>query len=441
MALPLPKVVADTGPGGGLVTAMGGMNSLSNDMLLRQINAVKAQYAPLTAQADAASKLAYANLMGPQFLAKLMGNEDILASMTPEQQNQALKIVYRAGSGQGTGNALLGSQPISQAQVGGNPLAMPSPQKNPSLSSWIIDKMKNIFSGDQQQGAAPQQSINAFSQQPGLSEQDQQAISNMKPGDSYVVQGKGNNSGYSYDQNNNNVVATPAQIDAAVNKQSDTNQNSFAENAGTYAGIKEEGKEAGKIRAQDIKELNDIVFNADTKLATLNDLNDMIASPEMREIRQLPLAGSHELSWYAREGTPAQQQLVGRIRSQMGNVIKDSSRDFAGQFRKGEQQLLSGMKANDSDTIDTMIGKQESLTTMAKLLRERAALTSKYMTEGHINKLQAQDIADKQLDGAAIRNQIHDKLNPIVTIRNKKTGEKRTMSIGEARNLGAKPNV
>ncbi len=36
MALPLPKVVADTGPGGGLVTAMGGMNALAHNMLKRK---------------------------------------------------------------------------------------------------------------------------------------------------------------------------------------------------------------------------------------------------------------------------------------------------------------------------------------------------------------------------------------------------------------------
>lgn len=36
MALPLPKVVADVGPGGGLVTAMGGINALAHNMLKRK---------------------------------------------------------------------------------------------------------------------------------------------------------------------------------------------------------------------------------------------------------------------------------------------------------------------------------------------------------------------------------------------------------------------
>lgn len=419
MALPLPKVVADVGPGGGLVTAMGGMNALSNAMLDTQINKTKAQYAPMTVQADAASKLAYANLMGPQFLAKLMGNPDVVANSPQLQDPATIQKLYQAGMGGGTGNALM-QMPGGQGQ--------PQQPSNNSLSSWFADKIKGITDG----GAAPQQQapMNPLAQ---LNPQDQQRASSMQPGDSFVVgqQGRGADSGYSYDANGNNVVGQPKPYTPPAPQN-------YAEKAGAYEGVKEEGKEAGKIRAQDIKELNDIVFNADTKLATLDDINSMIASPEIREIRQLPLAGRHEMGWYAKEGTPAQQQLVGRLYTQMGNIIKDSSRDFAGQFRKGEQQLLQGMKPNDSDTVDAMIGKSESLTVMTKLLRQRAALTSQYMTQNHINKLQAQDIADKQINGDQIRSGVHDSLNPTVTLRNPKTGEVVTVPISEARQGGFK---
>jgi len=81
MALPLPRVVADVGPGGPLVTSMMGTNALTKSNLENQIKKVEAQYAPITAQAQAASKLAYANLMGPQFLAKMLGNPDIAAML------------------------------------------------------------------------------------------------------------------------------------------------------------------------------------------------------------------------------------------------------------------------------------------------------------------------------------------------------------------------
>src|SRR5690349_1453047 len=107
MALPLPRVVPDTGPGGGLVTAMGGMNSLANDMILRKINQIKAQYMPLTTQAEAASKLAYANLMGPQFLAKLLGNDSAIANMGDANAKAALQKAFAAGMGGGTGANLL----------------------------------------------------------------------------------------------------------------------------------------------------------------------------------------------------------------------------------------------------------------------------------------------------------------------------------------------
>jgi hypothetical protein len=387
MAVNIPNLQPSVSP---IVEGISRGNALTDQMMKTKMDQIQARYAPISARADVASKLAYANLMGPQFLAKLMGNDSALANMSESQKKQALDMLYRTGSGQGTGNALMSND-----------------QESMSPLDWIGNKIKNVFSDNSQPGniQQPQQNVLSSMARPNLSNQDQNNISRMQPGDSYTIQGSGElplqNIGYN--RNNENDYSS---------QNIPQKQQTYAEKTGAYKGVVEEGQEAGKIRAQDIKDLNDSVFNADTKLATLNDLNDMIASPQMREIRQLPLAGSHELSWYSKEGTPEQQQLIGRIKSQLGNVIKDSSRDFAGQFRKGEQQLLSGMKANDSDTIDTMIGKQESLTTMTQMLRDRSALTSKYMDKFHINKLQAQDLADKQINGDAIRSKVHNKLNP-----------------------------
>lgn len=58
MALPLPRVVADVGPGGGLVTAMQGMNALTASNLNNQIKRVEAQYAPQMTAAELAYKQA-----------------------------------------------------------------------------------------------------------------------------------------------------------------------------------------------------------------------------------------------------------------------------------------------------------------------------------------------------------------------------------------------
>lgn len=389
-------------PGGGLWNVykniVGGSNSLTQQQLANQY------YAPIQ-QANAMSKLAYANLVGPQFLAKLMGNDSILANIPDEQKQSALKNIYNAGIGQSSAGNIF-SHPLSPQNNG-----------NQSLSSFLVDKMKNIFNQPSTNLPMNTPSNNSLANQSILSQEDKSGINQLTPGQSYVIKGNLNNS------------------------QPLSNDNSsFSENVGRYKGIVQEGEASGKIRAQDIKELNDTVFNGETNQTTLDSLSNILSSPEFEQIRQIPLAGHHELSYYSKFGTPEQQNMVGQYYTLTGNVIKDSARDFAGQFRKGEQQLLEGMKPNPSDTVDVARGKAETLSVMNKLLTERSRLTSEMMNQYHVNKLQAQEMADKKINGNVIRQQIHNKLNPTVTIRNRTTGEIMTVPIEEARKRGV-PNV
>lgn len=408
MTLPLPKVVADVEPGGGIATARRGLNALTQSNLENEIKKIQAQYAPITVPAEAASKLAYANLMGPQFLAKLMGNTDILANIPDEQKRKALNMLYAAGSGQGTGNAIVNPNIFNQL----------GQQREISPVKRAINSIGNMFGFNGQPN-------NILMQQPNLSPEDRQSIANMSPGQSYVVQG---NQPQEYQ-------STPPSSEFIT-----PSSQSFPENVGTYKGIVEEGQESGKIRANDIKELNNIVFTGETNQETLNGIADILASPIFEQIRQVPLAGQHELAYYAKFGTPEQQNMVGQYYTLTGNLIKDSSRDFAGAFRKGEQQLLQTMKPSEGDMVDTARGKSEALSYLNKLLTERARLTSQIMNKYHVNKLQAQELADKEINGVEIRRQIHEHLNPVITIRNKTTGEVKTIPIKEARELGV-PNV
>jgi hypothetical protein len=388
--------------GGNILSTLGSLNELQKQHLENKY------YAP-TAQANAMSKLAYANLMGPQFLAKLMGNTDILANIPPEQRQQALDMLYKAGAGQGTGAGA-----SSQQQQPTNPFNTGSSDESPLAK--MVNHVKDAFGfGDKKSPAmgAPQAPTNPLAQmQPNLSQQDTQNINQLTPGDAYTVQGN----------QPTNPMAQGAQA--------------FPENVGRYKGIVEEGQESGKIRAKDIEELNNTAFSGETNQSTLDNISNILSSPEFEQIRQVPLAGNHELSYYAKFGTPAQQQMVGKYYTLTGNIVKDSARDFAGAFRKGEQQLLQGMKPAPSDTVDTARGKTEALSYMNRLLTERSKLTSQIMSERHINKGQAQELADKQINGGAIRDEIHQKLNPTVTIRNKKTGEVKTIPIGDAKKLG-----
>lgn len=402
MALPLPRVVADVGPGGPLVTALRAHNALMSDIYDRQIKGVQAQYAPLTTQADAASKMAYANLMGPQFLAKLMGNSDVVANSPQLQDPATIAKLYQAGMGGGTGNAMMG-----------NPMMQP-PQNQSGLQG-MVNSVKNAFGFGQQpqgQGGQPQNSLlenpnqgNQLTPAQKFSQENPQIIQQMR--DQFEKTGQAQ---YTIPENQGALQPSFPQ-----NSSPNVGKNTYAENAGIQGGIKAEGIEQGKIRAKEIEELNNTVFNAKTNQTTLDDISNILASPTFEKMRQTPILGHHELSYFAKFGTPEQQQMVGQYYTLTGNIIKDASRDFAGQFRKGEQQLLQGMKPSPGDTVDTARGKTESLSYLNKMLAERSSLTSQYMNQYHINKGQAQDMADQQVHGDVIRQNVHNKLNPTPT--------------------------
>lgn len=332
------------------------------------MNMTKAAYAPLTMQADAASKLTYANLMGPQFLAKLMGNEDILANLSPDQRDAALKKIYQAGAGQGMGNPLLNS---------GN-------NQSPSF----FDKLKNFFTTTNQnsQQFNPQQG-NATTQNSVFSDEDKKNISNMKPGDSYMVQGN-----------------QPQELI--------DNKDKFYENVARAKGIKEEGQKAGELRAQNINDLGETIKTSQDKITTLKGLNGILSSPEIRQMRSTPALGAHELNWYKQYGTPDQQQMVGSLMTLTGSVIRDSARDFPGPFRKGEQELFNNMKVNLGDTVDSAIGKAQALNYLTQMKYQRSAVAYQLMQSKHISQADAFIQADKQLNGNAIRNKIYNELNP-----------------------------
>ncbi len=177
-------------------------------------------------------------------------------------------------------------------------------------------------------------------------------------------------------------------------------------------GLSERDKELSKQDARKISALDEIVLSNSSKLDTFNELNGILGSKEFEAIRQNPIAGSHELGWFSKFGTKDQQELVGKAQTYMGNIIKDSARDFAGQFRVGEQALLNNMKPNPGDSLDMMKGKAEALTFLTTMMSKRAELEADYMRNSGLSPLQAKQAADKILDPKALKQEIHTILHP-----------------------------
>lgn len=149
MALPLPQVVPDTGPGGSIVTAMRGINSLTNDNLEAQIRGAQAQYAPYANYWDTVTKQQEAQWLPFKYYSEAMSNP--LLWLTNPQGAQAL------AANLGKFLPATPNVPMSSANI-------PMPSQGSGLLSLALNKM---FSPDSRSAA----SSNALNQTnlPGVS--------------------------------------------------------------------------------------------------------------------------------------------------------------------------------------------------------------------------------------------------------------------------------
>jgi len=411
MAIPLPQVVADVGPGGPLVTSMRGINALRSDMLANKIKAIEAQYAPITAQANAASKLAYSNLMGPQFMAKLMGNENLLANLPDDQKQAALQSIYQAANGNNNGLNMLNKLP----------------QQEPSMMNQIGNKIKGWFGG----GGSQAQPTNALSSNQQAQQMPQQTPQQAPQQAQQSYDPQLNRGGQGY----NESLRPSAQAPQVAPQQKPT----FAENVGAYKGVVGEATESGKIRAQHEKEFADQYEGALTREDSYNQLTNIATSPTFQEMRRsIPFFQDKQLKVLSKIGTPQQQQMIGDFITTSQELVKDTVNSFKGARLAGELGVAQSMKISPDDTINVMLGKLEAGATYNQFAKQRASIASDLMTNQHMNKKQALEKADKMMDGRNIRNDIHNRLNPTVTIKNPSTGEIITISIEEARRRGVK---
>lgn len=443
----LPKVVADTGPGGGLPTAYKALNELQKENITNK-------FLPYTLGSNALSKIAFSSLVGPQAAVKLLGNEAAMANMTPEQQKAALRMANSITAGQGQGgtpqqatNAMVSNQMNGSQQGDQNPL------------SNLVNFIKTGF-GFNKGSAQPQQQANPMAQQPNVSPQDQNAMNNLQPGQSYVVQGNNQAPGYGASDIPNNLSPTehadmvsgrPGTLPGSQPPQQPAQQapeptsgtsSDWFKNKADAEGIVAQGKTSGTERGKQIANFGDQYETTQAMKTSLDDINRLVASPIAETIRQIPLLGHREVQWLEKQGTPEQKDFIGKFKAQIGTLQQDMSTKFKGSFRGFENNIIQNTKVDPSDTIEVMKGKAQTLSYMNDIAMKRAELANGFMEHAGLSKLDALKLADKQIDPEKIRHDVHNILHPFVVIKNKKTGESKQVPIAEARHqYGVVPNV
>lgn len=437
MTLPLPRVVADVGPGGPLVTAMGGINSLANDMILRKINKIKEQYMPLTTQAEAASKLAYANLMGPQFLAKLMGNTGALGNLSEDQKRNILNKVYGAGTGQGTAQNIFAQ--LNQQGGGSQPI----PER---FSNFLQEKLRNVFGGGQPQqqmnpmadmGSGDQGGMNALTQPETPIPQENPMA--HRPKDGVILEGAQwyNKKGEPVYEEEESTPYGSMKLELTKGQRRPT----YAENTGRYEGVVQEGKELGKHRAEAVKEIGEQQMMLSQSGANLDRILEDINDPEFMSLRnEFPFFQDTQLSALSKIGNPAQQEMIGNFIGDIKSFMGATVNSFKGATLKREFDYANELKPSEKDTVNTIRGKLGALKALKEIAWQKNKIINELMQNSHMNLSDAVEQADKMVDIKNIDRQVRRAIEPTVEIRNKKTGQILHLTLRKAREMGV-PNV
>jgi hypothetical protein len=401
MALPLPRVVADVGPGGPLVTAMGGINSLANNMILRRINKIKEQYAPLSAMAQAASQLSYSNLVGPQYIAKMMSNPQFMGNLTDEQRNLLNNLAFNAAKTPTGANALSQLKLQQGQQAPKNPLSqdLSMPQERP---------------------IQPQNPMQ------------------HRPKDGVTLEGEQwyNSKGepvYEEDE------ATP-NGSMKLELTEDQSPKSYAQKAGDYLGDIKQGEESGRYRAAAQKDTGQRQIGLSYTGAVLDRMTDIIKNPVFWNMRnKVPFFQDKQLDWLKKTGTPEEQELIGDFLSTAESFIASTVQGFGGRPLVREFDLAQRQKITPNDTVSSALGKLRSAHTLHDIAEQKNSIMSQLLKRGY-SEADAIEKANKMVDIKAIEKETNDRLQRRITIRNNKTGEERSVTVEEARKLGV-PNV
>lgn len=466
MALPLPRVVADVGPGGGIVSSMNAINALANMMHLKEYNKIKSQLAPTTLGAEAASKLAYANLMGPQFLAKMLGNEGIIANMGDPAARAALQKAVQAGMG--TNGNMLNQMPTSNTGIG-------QPSTN-SISGWVTNKLKNAFNKPIPQSPNPfahpftgyDNSIN-----PGVSAEGPGAINNGSPfvgregykktppqqmndgidhelDAAYMDWLKSPEGQAEINKVGGSKIPSPEELKARFRmKQGKPSielelnegqkQPSWAENVGKFKGVVKEGEELGKHRGQVISDIGEQQLALSTSGANLDRIIEDINAPEFMELRKdFPFYQDMQLTALSKIGNPEQQEMIGNFIADVKSFAGATVNQFKGATMKREFDYADQLKPSENDTVNTARGKLTALKSLKEIAQRKNDIILDLMQNKHMNIGDAVKIANKIVDVKAIGEEVKKLNSPMISLKNPKTGITIRLPLWEARKRGVK---
>jgi len=460
MALPLPNYLSEE-QGGGIVNSMAAGNALANANHLRKYNQIKAKYAPETLLAQAASQAAYANNVGPQYIAKILQDAGFKGNTSDPVLKALVERVQNAGM---MGNPMINTLNQRILERYGN-----AGQQHQNPLSWMMDKLQNILHPGQQGNAlanfggqmpVPQQGGNTFNQ-PTPAPQSQpvsqsQPVAQTEPQTNDEVQPEpseglkvpvnendpelfkvaeawkaspegqaaiaksGNPNMYPgfevlQDFAKRNQGKTPVELTVDTGNREE-NQRSYQQNEAAYEEGTAQGKETGKLNAQDVHEIgvqNRALNAASTNLdAIIADAND----PEFQDMRnKIPGFQKLQLSALTTLGNKKQQEKIAKFKADIKQYAQNTINSFRGAATGREFNFANDLKPTEGDTIPAIQGKARSLKELNKIAYEKNFLVSTYMDKRNKHPMSLTDAvekANKAVDISKIKKDVERLVHP-----------------------------
>jgi hypothetical protein len=214
----------------------------------------------------------------------------------------------------------------------------------------------------------------------------------------------------------------------------------YAEKAGEYQGTIKQKEQEGKYRADALNSIGQSQLALSNSGAVLDRMTGIITNPVFSNMRnKIPGFQNRQLDALKVIGTPEEKEMIGDFLSTGESFIASTVQGFSGKPLVREFDLAQRQKITGHDTIESAKGKLRSAQSLHDIAEKKNQIVSELLQKGY-NESDAIRQANKMVDVKAIEKETNDRLQRKIEVRNSKTGEKKMITIEEARKLGV-PNV
>lgn len=198
-------------------------------------------------------------------------------------------------------------------------------------------------------------------------------------------------------------------------------------------------KELGASDVKAMDKWNDTISSDSQIIPVLENIQELTANPDLQAMYKNPEYLGYDLKLLKRFGTPEQQTLLTSLGTNAKSIFQSMGQEFKGAFREFELNLFNKAAPDEtSDTLPQMIAKTNTMLGLRNLVKQRLTLAQNIVRSsgGKISPSNALEIADRQVNGKQVRDQIQNQFKQS-EIQQKIDKEKQSKSNSSAKSSKA----